>query len=431
MQFIDQARISVKAGNGGDGVVRFRREKYVPAGGPAGGDGGKGGDVVFEVDSGLSTLIDFRYKRKYRAEDGEPGGSSNKHGKDGMDLVIRVPAGTLVKDAKTGDVLVDLVAPGQRAIIARGGRGGRGNTHFKSPTRQAPGFAEKGQPGEERDVVLELKLIADVGLVGYPNVGKSTFISVVSAARPKIADYPFTTLVPNLGVVSMGDGNSFVIADIPGLIEGAHAGVGLGHEFLRHVERTQVLIHMLDISGVEGRDPREDYQKINLELEKYSPELAKRPQIVVANKMDLPDAQRNLEAFRERYPELEVLPISAATGQGIDTVLQAVWQLVKEIRTKQQEEMESQEIPAVLTVETPKVEAKLSDFKVKRDNEVYVLEGAGLERLMQRIDFANEESVKWFLRVLDDIGAVEALRQAGIKNNDTVRVGEYEFEFVE
>lgn len=431
MQFIDQARITVKAGDGGDGVVRFRREKYVPAGGPAGGDGGKGGDVILEVDSGLSTLIDFRYKRKYRAENGQPGGSDNRNGRDGEDLVIRVPPGTLVKDAETGKVLVDLVAPGQRAIIARGGRGGRGNTHFKSPTRQAPKFAEKGLPGQKREILLELKLIADVGLVGYPNVGKSTFISVVSAAKPKIADYPFTTLVPNLGVVSMGEGNSFVMADIPGLIEGAHAGVGLGHEFLRHVERTVVLIHMLDMSGIEGRDPRDDYEKINLELAKYSAELAERPQVVVANKMDLPNAEENLAAFRERYPGLDVIPISAATGEGVDEVLRVVWKLLQEIRAQNQQELDPAKIPEVIVVEEPKAAADLRDFTVKRDNDVYVLEGAGIERLMQRIDFNNEESVKWFLRVLDDIGAVEALRQAGIKDNDTVRVGEYEFEYIE
>lgn len=430
MQFIDKAKIFVKAGSGGNGVVRFRREKYVPAGGPAGGDGGRGGDVILEVDPGLSTLIDFRYRHKYRAQDGEDGKSANRYGKDGEDLVIKVPPGTVLKDPETGEVLADLVVPGQRVIAARGGRGGRGNTHFKTPTRQAPEFAEKGLPGESRTLILELKLLADVGLVGYPNVGKSTFISVVSAARPKIADYPFTTLVPNLGVVSVGEGNSFVLADIPGLIEGAHAGVGLGHEFLRHVERCQVLLHMLDMSGYEGRDPRRDYETICEELRKYNPELAGRPQLVVANKMDLPGAEENLTAFRERYPHLTVYPISAATRQGVDQLISRVWELVSRIRREEQEK-QPKEVPPVQILESPSWSGKLSDFTIRKDNEVFVVEGRGLERLMQRIDFNNEESVKWFLRLLDDIGVVSALREAGIKDEDTVRVGEYEFEFID
>ncbi len=430
MQFIDKATISLKAGNGGNGVVRFRREKYVPAGGPAGGDGGKGGDIILEVDPSLSTLIDFRYRHKYRAEDGEDGQSSNKYGKDGGDLVIKVPQGTVLKDPESGDALADLVTPGQRVVAAQGGRGGRGNTHFKTATRQAPQFAEQGLPGEARSLVLELKLLADVGLVGYPNVGKSTLISVVSAAKPKIADYPFTTLIPNLGVVSVGEGNSFVLADIPGLIEGAHAGVGLGHAFLRHVERCQVLVHLLDMSGYEGRDPREDYEQILAELAKYSPALAERPQIVAANKMDLPGAEDNLALFRERYPQMTVFPISAATRQGVDQLISRVWEEVSRVR-KELAEKQPEEAPSVQVLRNPGQSGKLSDFQIRRDNEVYVVEGQGLDRQMQRIDFNNEESVKWFLRLLEDIGVVAALRRAGVKNEDTVRVGDYEFEFMD
>ena len=388
--------------------------------------------MILEVDPNLTTLVDFRYRRKYKAQDGEDGGSFNRFGKDAPDLIIGVPPGTILKDPETDEILADMTVPGQRVVVAKGGRGGRGNTRFKSPTRQAPQFAEQGLPGWSRELVLELKLLADVGLVGYPNVGKSTFISRISAAKPKIADYPFTTLVPNLGVVSMGEGNSFVVADIPGLIEGAHAGVGLGHEFLRHVERCRVLVHMIDMSGYEGRDPREDYRQILYELEQYSPELAQRPQIVVANKMDLPNAAVNLEEFRREYPQLTVYEMSAATGQGIDAVLSAMWSVVREMREAEPVK-EGQEVPEVLVLEPAVKKAELRDFTITQDDEdeAFVVKGQGLEGLMLWIDFNNEESVKWFLRLLEDIGVVAQLREAGIEDGDTVRVGEYEFEFVD
>jgi len=328
---IDQARIFVKAGDGGNGCASFRREKYVPAGGPDGGDGGKGGDVIFEVDQGLSTLIDFTRRTHFIAERGQHGQGSNKHGRNGEDLVVRVPPGTQVKDDE-GRLLADLVAPGQRWVAARGGRGGRGNARFKSPTRRAPAFFEKGEPGEERWLRLELKLLADVGLVGYPNAGKSTFIAAVSKARPKIADYPFTTLTPNLGVVSLGPGESFVVADIPGLIEGAHRGVGLGHEFLRHIERTRVLLYVIDASGLEGRDPCDDLRVLRRELSLYQPELAQRPSLVFANKMDLTEARAHVDRLKEVAAEMGAAFYSgsAATGEGLRDVLYALWQALQD-----------------------------------------------------------------------------------------------------
>ncbi|NLU49444.1 MAG: GTPase ObgE, partial [Syntrophomonadaceae bacterium] len=327
--FVDQARIYVKGGDGGNGIVAFRREKYVPLGGPAGGDGGRGGHIVLMADEGLRTLMDFRYKRHYKAERGEHGQGKKMHGRNGEDLVLRVPVGTVVKDADTGEVLADLTKHNQTAIVARGGRGGRGNPRFVSPTRRAPSFAEKGEPGEERWLLLELKLLADVGLVGFPNAGKSTLISRLSAARPKIADYPFTTLVPNLGVVRRPDGDGFVVADIPGLIEGAHQGAGLGHDFLRHIERTRVLVFVLDTAETEGRDVGEDFRALTRELEEYDPKLARRPRIIAANKMDIAGAQANLEKLRRALTEDEIFPISAVTGLGLDTLLHRLYELVE------------------------------------------------------------------------------------------------------
>ena len=342
--FVDQARIFVQAGAGGNGVVSWRREKYVPQGGPDGGDGGRGGSVFLEATGDLTTLIDFRYQPRYKAERGGHGQGGKRHGKNGEDRVIKVPVGTQVFDDETGELLVDLVEPGQRWLAARGGRGGRGNARFVTPQRQAPAFAEKGESGEERWLRLELKLLADVGLVGYPNAGKSTLISVISAARPKIADYPFTTLVPNLGVVSIEEGKSFVVADIPGLIEGAHAGVGLGHDFLRHVERTQVLAHIVDASGREGRSPVDDLRVIDRELEAYGAGLSERPQIIVANKMDLPEARENLPAIEAYGAERgrEVIPISAVTGEGVRKLVFALWQEVEKARGIAAKEREQQ-----------------------------------------------------------------------------------------
>ncbi|MEW5762825.1 MAG: GTPase ObgE [Bacillota bacterium] len=330
--FYDEAKIYVKGGDGGNGCVAFRREKYVPRGGPAGGDGGRGGNVVLRADAQLATLIDLRYRRHYRAARGAHGLGKNMHGRDGEDLVVRVPVGTVVRDAATGALLADLVTDGQEVVVARGGRGGRGNARFATSTRRAPAFAEKGKPGEERWVLLELKLLADAGLVGFPNAGKSTLIARVSAARPKIADYPFTTLEPHLGVVRVGEGESFVLADIPGLIEGAHRGSGLGHRFLRHIERTRLLVHVLDTAGSGGRDPVQDFAVINRELAAYDPELAARPQIVAANKMDLPGAAANLERLREVLGErYEIYPISALTGEGLPRLVHRIAALLREL----------------------------------------------------------------------------------------------------
>ncbi|MER2064368.1 MAG: GTPase ObgE, partial [Alkalibacterium sp.] len=323
--FLDQVKVNVKAGNGGDGMVAFRREKYVPDGGPAGGDGGQGGDVIFIVDEGLRTLMDFRYNRHFKAEHGENGMSKGMHGRGAKDLFVKVPPGTVVKDAVTGTMYADLTEHEQKAVIAKGGRGGRGNIRFASPRNPAPEIAENGEPGEEKEIELELKVLADVGLIGFPSVGKSTLLSVVSAARPKIGAYHFTTLVPNLGMVKTEDGRSFVLADMPGLIEGASQGVGLGIEFLRHIERTRVLLHVVDMSGVEGRDPVEDYYTINQELEEYDLKLRERPQIVIANKMDMPDAEENLQAFRQKVGEdVQIFPISAVSRQGLKELLFAI-----------------------------------------------------------------------------------------------------------
>ncbi len=329
--FIDQVKISLKAGDGGNGLVAFRREKYVPFGGPAGGDGGKGASVVFEVDEGLRTLLDFKFQRKFKADKGENGQSSNMHGRGSGDLVLKVPPGTIIKKVENEEVLADLVEHGQRATVAKGGRGGRGNSRFASPSNPAPDFCENGEPGEEIEVILELKLMADVGLVGYPSVGKSTLLSIVSKAKPKIGAYHFTTIKPNLGVVQTKDGRGFVMADLPGLIEGASEGVGLGHQFLRHVERTRVIVHIIDMSGMEGRDPYEDYVTINQELKSYNENLSRRPQIVVANKMDLPDSEAQLEMFKEQLEEdVKIVPISTVTRENVDQLLYQIADLLDE-----------------------------------------------------------------------------------------------------
>ena len=426
--FIDQARIYVKSGDGGDGVVRFRREKYVPAGGPAGGDGGRGGSIYFLVDEGLSTLIDFRYRRKFVASPGQAGQSKKMAGKDGEDLEIRVPPGTLVKDAETGKVLLDLTIPNSRVLALPGGRGGRGNPHFTTATRQAPSFAERGEPGQELWLQLELKLLADVGLVGYPNVGKSTLLSVVSAARPKVANYPFTTLMPNLGVVSLEPGHAFVIADIPGLIEGAHAGVGLGMEFLRHIERTRLILHLVDAAGVEGRDPVDDYAKINEELRLYSQELADCPQILVANKADLPEAQKNLERLEKlaHANSQEFFIVSAATSQGTAALMLRCDQLIQEMKKAD---------PAVEQVQQlilPKEEIPpVDEYTIVRDNEDYVVQGAGLDRLLRRLDLNNPETITYLQNLFEKIGLYKSLAEMDIPEGATVRLGELEFEYME
>ncbi|AUG58233.1 GTPase ObgE [Acetivibrio saccincola] len=421
--FIDSAKIKIKAGNGGNGAVSFRREKYVAKGGPDGGDGGRGGNIVFVVDPGLRTLQDFRYKRKYRAEDGQNGGKANRTGKDGEDLVIRVPPGTLVKEEKTGRIIADMVKPWEKVVIAKGGRGGAGNQRFATPTRQVPNFAKPGQEGEELSVILELKLLADVGLIGFPNVGKSTILSVVTSAAPKIADYHFTTITPNLGVVDLGE-DSFVLADIPGIIEGAHQGVGLGHEFLRHIERTKLLIHVVDISGSEGRDPLEDFEIINKELKEYNEPLFKRPQIVAANKIDITeDFEKKLTEFKNVIEPkgYKVFPISAATSKGVKELMRYAANMLKEL-------------PETVIVKPEEkfvyeAENEEDDFKVYKENDVYVVEGKWVERLIASVNFNDYESLQYFQRSMKRKGIIDALEAEGINEGDTVRVEDIEFEY--
>ncbi|EAG6467300.1 TPA: GTPase ObgE, partial [Listeria monocytogenes] len=420
----------VKAGNGGDGMVAFRREKFVPNGGPAGGDGGKGADVVFVVDEGLRTLVDFRFKRIFKAEHGEHGMSKSMHGRGAEDLVVKVPQGTIVKDIDTGEIIADLVAHGQRAVIAKAGRGGRGNKRFATPANPAPELSENGEPGQERNVQLELKVLADVGLVGFPSVGKSTLLSVVSAARPKIAAYHFTTIVPNLGMVDAGDGRSFVMADLPGLIEGASQGVGLGHQFLRHIERTRVIVHVIDMSGSEGRVPYEDYMAINNELEQYNLRLMERPQIIVANKMDMPDAEENLNEFKTKIAEdIPVFPISAVTKTGLRELLLAI---ADKLETTPEfplnEILEQEDEDTVLY----KYVAEEPDFEISREPDgTFVLSGAKIERLFTMTNFERDASISRFARQLRAMGVDEALRKRGAKDGDIVRLLDYEFEFMD
>jgi GTP-binding protein len=428
MQFVDRAKIFVSGGAGGDGCVGFRREKYIPAGGPDGGNGGHGGNVILVVDPGMSTLLDFRYKAHYRANRGEHGQGSKKEGKNAEDLLINVPPGTVIRDDETGDILADLIHPGQKLLAARGGRGGRGNAVFATSTRQAPTFAEKGELGEARWLRLELKVLADVGLVGYPNAGKSTLLSVISAARPKIAAYPFTTLAPNLGVVRVETGKSFVVADIPGLIEGAHAGVGLGHDFLRHVERTRLLVHIVDCSGMEGRDPVEDYRQVREELSLFSDDLATRPYILVGNKLDIPEAKEHCRRLGEAA-QREAIGISAATGQGVRELVYNIWQELQVLEAEAiVEDVPITGEPKMITI--PREAKPLSDFTVRRENDVYVIEGEGLLRMLARHDLENPETLRWLLMVLRDIGVIDALRAAGIQDGDTVRLDEWEFEYL-
>ncbi len=429
--FVDQVKIYVKGGDGGNGMVAFRREKYVPNGGPAGGDGGRGANVVFEVNEGLRTLMDFRYQRHFKAPRGEHGMSKGMHGRGSQDMIVKVPPGTVVMDAETKEVIADLVEHGQQAIIAKGGRGGRGNTRFATPTNPAPEIAENGEPGQERDVILELKLLADVGLVGFPSVGKSTLLSVVSSARPKIAEYHFTTIVPNLGMVETEDNRSFVMADLPGLIEGASQGVGLGHQFLRHIERTRVIVHVIDMAAIEGRDPFEDYLTINRELKEYNLRLTERPQIIVANKMDMPEAEENLKKFKERLEEdYPIFPISALSRKGLRELLFAVADKIEQTPEfpLEHEEEEETGVHRVLY----KHEADPDVFKITRDPDgSFVLSGEKLERLFKMTNFSSEESIRRFARQLRGFGVDDALREKGAKDGDIVKLLEFEFEFIE
>lgn len=427
--FIDQASVYVKAGDGGNGLVAYRREKFVPKGGPAGGDGGNGGDVIFKVDEGLNTLMDFRYNRHFKAKRGENGMNQNQHGKNAEPRIVSVPPGTIVVDENTEQVIADLTTHDQEAIVARGGIGGRGNSRFQSPRDPAPAFAENGEPGEEKHIKVELNLIADVGLVGFPSVGKSTLLSVVTAAKPKIADYPFTTLAPNLGVVDTRDHRSFVMADLPGLIEGAHEGVGLGHQFLRHVERTRVIVHVIDMASIEGRDPYEDYLTINKELKEYDEKLTDRPQVIVANKMDMPRAEDNLNHLKEKLDENErasIYPVSTVTKEGLNNLLLAIANLLETI-PKHTTELEKTDHKVVY-----KHEQKAPPFEVSRDEDgTWMLSGKQIERLFQMTDFTKDEATQRFSRQLRHMGVDQALRDKGVKDGETVRLLDYEFEFIE
>lgn len=421
--FVDIAKIKIKAGDGGDGAVAFHREKYVAAGGPDGGDGGKGGDVVFVVDDNLSTLADFRYKRKYTAKNGENGRGSRQYGKKAPDLEIRVPRGTVIREVNSGAVMADM-SKTERFVAAKGGKGGWGNMHFATPTRQVPRFAKPGMPGEEWEIFLELKLLADVGLLGYPSVGKSSLISVVSQAKPKIGDYHFTTLVPNLGVVSMGEGNSFVIADIPGLIEGASEGIGLGHAFLRHVERCRLLVHIVDVSGHEGRDPIEDFEKINEELVKFNPELARRPQIVAGNKIDMAEPEQ-IEAFKS-YVEAkgyEYYSICAPICEGTQELMNAVWNKLQTLPPIK--EYETEEIPLESLIKDDK------GFKITvQDGNYYIVEASWFPKVLKGIDVEDYEALQYMQRVLEKSGVFDALREKGIQEGDIVSIYDIEFEYV-
>ncbi len=422
--FIDYVKIIAKSGDGGNGAITFRREKYVAAGGPDGGDGGRGGNIFFMVDPDVNTLLDFRFKRKFHAENGKNGEGGHRFGKSGEDLYIKVPIGTIVKDAETGKVVTDLSKPGQIEKVLPGGKGGKGNAHFATSTRQAPRFAIDGEKGIEKEFILELKLLADVGLLGFPNVGKSTFISRVTSAKPKIADYHFTTIVPNLGVVNGEYGDSFVIADIPGIIEGASNGVGLGIQFLRHVERTRLLLHFLDVSGSEGRNPVEDFKIINKELKNYSEKLAQRKQIIVANKIDI---MQNDKLYKEveklaKENELEIFKISAATGDGIKDLMKRISELLKQL--PKEDLIEESEEKVVYTLKEDK-----EDFEIEVINNEYIVTGPAVEKLMGRVNIQDNESMHYFQKQLTELGIEAKLKQMGINEGDTVKILEWEFEW--
>ncbi len=419
--FVDYTKITIKSGNGGNGAHTFRREKYVAAGGPDGGDGGKGGDIYFVVDPDSNTLIDFRYNKKYKAEDGKNGSGGNCYGKSGEDLYIGVPRGTVVKDVETGKIIADLSEENQKELILKGGRGGKGNTHFATSTRQAPNFSQEGEKGEEKEVILELKLLADVGLLGFPNVGKSTILSMVTSAKPKIANYEFTTIQPNLGVVKTEYGDSFVIADIPGIIEGASEGVGLGLQFLRHIERTRLLLHVIDVSGI--RNPVQDYYTINEELKKYSEKLSKRKQIIVANKIDAMQDETGYNELEKLAKEngIEIYKISAATGQGLKELLNVVSQRLKELP---KEEIVQEEEKVVYTLKEKKKE-----FDVRLENGVYVVDGPAIERLLARVNMEDNESLYYFQKSIKNLGVEARLKEMGVKEGDTVKFIIWEFEW--
>lgn len=421
--FTDYAKITIKSGNGGNGAATFRREKYIAAGGPDGGDGGLGGSIYFYVNKDMNTLLDFRYKKIFKAENGEDGSGNNCHGKKGEDLYIGVPLGTIIKDSETGRIVADLSSDNQKELVLPGGRGGKGNVHFATSTRQAPRFSQDGEKGKEKEVILELKLLADVGLIGFPNVGKSTFLSRVTSAKPKIADYHFTTIIPNLGVVKNIYGDSFVIADIPGIIEGASKGIGLGIQFLRHIERTRLLLHVIDVSGLEGRNPIEDFYTINNELASYSEKLSKRTQIIVANKTDVMQNENMYKKLEElaQKEKIEIYKISAATGEGVDALMNRVNEVLKQLPKEDLIEVEER---MVYTIQDEK-----DQFSVTKEGNDYIVEGPAAERLMGRINIGDNESMHYFQKSMRELGIEEKLRQMGVKEGDTVKFAGWEFEW--
>ena len=421
---MDTARIYVKAGNGGNGCISFRREKYVPRGGPDGGDGGNGGNVIVIATLGMSTLIDLRHNPRQIAENGSHGAGKQRDGADGNDKIIKVPVGTIIRDFDTEALLADLIEPDQSVIAARGGIGGKGNSRFKSSTFQVPRVAEKGEPGEEREVRLEVKLIADIGLVGYPNAGKSTLLARTSAATPKIASYPFTTLIPNLGVVRIDQEQNFVLADIPGLIDGAHKGAGLGHQFLRHIERTKMLIHVIDLSAVDGRDPIKDYEQLNLELGHYNPLLTDLPQIIALNKIDMPESKENIQRVQEYFGKRKVFPISGITGEGVNSLMQQAYRSLQYLDAKAREQAEStiileQELPP-----EPKVR-----FELHKTEAGFVVSGDEPKRAVLMTDFENEQALMLLFRKLKKMGVINALTRAGVKEGDTIQIDDFEFTY--
>ena len=423
--FTDYTKIIIKSGDGGNGAATFRREKYVAAGGPDGGDGGKGGDIYFIVDKDKNTLIDFRYNKRYKAGNGENGSGNHCNGKYGEDLYIKVPIGTVIRDAETNKVIADLSNPGQTELVLKGGRGGRGNSHFATSTRQAPRFSEDGDKGEEKEIILELKMLADVGLLGYPNVGKSTFLATVTEARPKIANYHFTTLEPNLGVVKTKTGDGFVIADIPGIIEGASEGVGLGLQFLRHIERTRLLLHFIDVSGQEGRNPVQDYKTINEELKKYSEKLSTRKQIIVATKIDAMQDETNLKELENlaKKEKLEIYKISAVTGQGVQELIDHVTEILK---TLPKEDLFEYEEKMVYTLKD-----KDQEWTARKEGDIFIVEGRAVDRLMGRINIEDNESMYYFHKCLKNMGIDDKLKELGVCEGDTVKIAGWELEWYE
>ena len=422
--FTDYAKIIIKSGDGGNGAVSFRREKYVAAGGPDGGDGGRGGSIYFIVDPDSNTLVDFRFKKKFKAENGKNGEGARRYGKSGEDLYVKVPIGTLIKDAETGKIIADLSHKGQKELILPGGRGGKGNSHFATSTRQAPRFSQDGEKGIEKEVILELKLLADVGLIGFPNVGKSTFLSKTTSATPKIADYHFTTLEPNLGVVKNDYGESFVIADIPGIIEGASNGTGLGLQFLRHIERTRLLLHVIDVSGIEGRNPVDDFKTINEELKSYSEKLSKRKQIIVANKIDSMQDENLYNDLEKLAKEnnIEIFKISAVTGEGISELLKRVSQVLKELPKEElYDEVEDKKVYTL--------QEEQEGFTIKKEDGIFIVDGPAVDRVMRRVNLEDNESMYYFQKCLDSLGVNQKLKEAGVQEGDTVNICGWELEW--